>query len=226
MQLSVSDIDVEVTRKDIKNMYLRILPPDGRVVVSAPRRMSDADIKSFVASKLPWIREKRASLLVKRQTKADNGQATLPLWGEQYPLSVREGKRFSLEIAGNEARLTVRAGASEAEREAYLREWYRAELCRETSRLLPIWEARTGLKCNEWRTKDMKTRWGTCNTRDKRIWLNVQLAKHPTRCLEYVIVHELSHLVEPSHGPAFKALMDGFMPEWRSIKKELNSGTR
>ena len=222
MQLSVSDIDVEVTRKDIKNMYLRICPPDGRVVVSAPRRMSDADIKSFIVSKLPWIREKRAGILAKQQAQASDGHETLLLWGKRYPLSVREGKRFSLEIEGDEARLTVKAGSSEAEREAYLREWYRAELCREASRLVPIWEARTGLACSEWRTKDMKTRWGTCNTRDKRIWLNVRLAKHPTRCLEYVIVHELSHLVEPSHGPAFKALMDGFMPEWRDIKKELS----
>ena len=223
MQLVVSDINVEVTRKNIKNMYLRICPPDGRVVVSAPRMMSEAAIKSFITLKLPWIREKRAGILAKQAARASDGQDTFLLWGKRYPLSIREGKRFSLEVASDEARLTVKAGSGDTEREAYLREWYRAELCREASRLIPIWEERTGLTCSEWRTKDMKTRWGTCNTRAKRIWLNVRLAKYPTRCLEYVIVHELTHLIEPSHGPAFKAEMDKHLPEWRDIRKELNS---
>ena len=105
-----------------------------------------------------------------------------------------------------------------------MREWYREQLCAEVERLLPIWEQRTGLKCVEWKTKYMKTRWGSCNPEARRIWLNVQLAKHPVECLEYVILHELAHFVEKSHGPKFIAVMDAHMPTWRSIRKELNDG--
>lgn len=105
-----------------------------------------------------------------------------------------------------------------------MREWYREELCREVERLLPVWEERTGFKCVEWKTKYMKTRWGSCNPNARRIWLNVQLAKYPIECLEYVILHELAHFVEKSHGSEFIAVMDEFMPAWRSIRKELNGG--
>lgn len=223
MLLTVEGISVEVVRKDIKNMYLRVYPPDGRVVVSAPRAMGDAAIKSFLMSKLAWIRMQQTKALAKQEAQGNSEHDALLVWGERYRLSVKEEARFDLRLSGDEAILTVRAGASDEEREAYLIEWYRAELCREIERLMPLWESRMGLKCAEWRTKNMKTRWGTCNVKKRRIWLNVQLAKYPVKCLEYVIVHELAHLVEASHGPKFKAEMDKYLPEWRNIRKELNS---
>lgn len=226
MQLNVSDVTVEVIRKDIKNMHLRVQPPDGRVVLSAPRSVSDAAIDGFVASKLAWIRRQRADIAAQeRQTQREGVTGeTMYVWGKQCFLAVVEGTGYSVDVAGQDAVFTVRAGSSSEQREAHMREWYREQLCREVERLLPVWEERTGLKCSEWKTKYMKTRWGSCNPEARRIWLNVQLAKHPIECLEYVILHELAHLVEKSHGPKFIAVMDEYMPAWRSIRKELNDG--
>lgn len=226
MRLNVSDITVEVIRKDIKNMHLRVQPPDGRVVLSAPRSVSDATIDGFVASKLAWIRRQRADIAAQeRQTQREGVTGeSLYVWGKQCFLTVVEGAGYAVDIAGQEATFTVRAGSSAEQREAQMREWYREQLCAEAERLLPIWEERTGLKCAEWKTKYMKTRWGSCNPDARRIWLNVQLAKHPVECLEYVILHELAHFIEKSHGPKFIAVMDAYMPAWRSIRKELNDG--
>lgn len=225
MQLTIEDIHVEVTRKSIKNMYLRVYPPDGRVVVSAPRSMGDAAVKAFVTSRLAWIHEQRAKIAARAQeTQADDTERdSIYLWGERFPLEIVEGVGYLLFINQGKALFYVPPDSTAELREQYLVEWYRMHLRAEVSRLMPLCEARTGLTCAEWRLKNMKTRWGTCNTKARRIWLNVQLAKYPTRCLEYVIAHELTHLIEPSHGPAFKAKMDEFMPEWRDIRKELNS---
>ena len=226
MRLNVSDITVEVIRKDIKNMHLRVQPPDGRVVLSAPHSVSDATIDGFVASKLAWIRRQQADIAAQeRQTQREGVTGeSMYVWGKQCFLTVVEGAGYAIDIAGQEATFTVRAGSSAERREAYMREWYREQLCKEVERLLPVWEERTGLKCAEWKTKYMKPRWGSCNPEARRIWLNVQLAKHPVGCLEYVILHELAHFVEKSHGPRFVAVMDAYMPTWRSIRKELNDG--
>ena len=165
MRLNVSDITVEVIRKDIKNMHLRVQPPDGRVVLSAPRSVSDATIDGFVASKLAWIRRQRADIAAQeRQTQREGVTGeSMYVWGKQCFLAVVEGAGYAVDIAGQEATFTVRAGSSAEQREAHMREWYREQLCAEVERLLPIWEQRTGLKCVEWKTKYMKTRWGSCN---------------------------------------------------------------
>ena len=226
MQLKMSDVTVEIIRKDIKNMHLRVQPPDGRVVLSVPHSVSDAAIDGFVASKLAWIRRQRADVAAQmRQTQREGVTGeTMYVWGKQCFLAVVEGVSYSIDIAGQNARFTVRAGSSSEQREAHMREWYREELCREVERLLPVREERTGYKVCERKTKYMKTRWGSCNPNARRIWLNVQLAKYPIECLEYVILHELAHFVEKSHGSEFIAVMDEFMPAWRSIRKELNGG--
>ena len=226
MVLAVSDVDVEVIRKDIKNMHLRVQPPDGRVVLSAPHSVSDMAIDGFVASKLAWIRKQRAEIAAQeRQTEREGVSGeTMYVWGKQCFITVVEGTSYAVDVAGQDVIFTVRAGSSAQQREAHMREWYREPLCHEIERLLPVWEERTGLKCAEWKTKYMKTRWGSCNPEARRIWLNVQLAKHPVECLEYVILHELAHFVEKSHGPRFVAVMDEYMPAWRSIRKQLNDG--
>ncbi|WP_347711282.1 M48 family metallopeptidase [Olsenella uli] len=226
MLLTVSDVNVEVVRKDIKNMHLRVQPPDGRVVLSAPHSVSDMAIDGFVASKLAWIRKQRAEIAAQeRQTEREGVTGeTMYVWGKQCFVTVVEGSFYSVDLAGQDVMYTVRAGSSAEQREAHMREWYREQLCREVERLLPVWEERTGLKCAEWKTKYMKTRWGSCNPEARRIWLNVQLAKHPVECLEYVILHELAHFVEKTHGPKFVAVMDEYMPAWRSIRKQLNDG--
>ncbi len=226
MGLTVSEVEVEVLRKDIKNMHLRVLPPDGHVAVSAPKSVSDAAISGFVASRLSWIRKQRAEIAEQeRQTRREGVSGeTMYVWGEQYFMRVLEGSRYSLELSSKEAAFTVRAGSSPEQREAWLTEWHRAQLCEAIERLLPVWEERTGLHCHEWKTKYMKTRWGSCNHEARRLWFNVQLAKHPVRCLEYVILHELAHLVDKTHGPTFVSIMDEHMSTWRSVRQELNDG--
>lgn len=220
----LADIPVEVTRKRQKNMYLRVAP-DGTVRVSAPARTSFAAIERFVEMRKGWIvkqQTKMKQVAAKQETGGNTGD-TIYVWGRPYQLDVVRGRSYALTLDGTRARLTAPATSTPEKREAFMREWYRDELVREAGRLLPQVEQMTGLYCTEWRTKYMKTRWGTCNTKAKRIWLNVQLAKYPIECLQYVILHEVAHLAVPDHGPHFTAIMDRYMPGWRSIRKRLNS---
>ena len=222
MTLNISGITVEVSRKKIKNMHLHVKPPDGRVTVSAPMRMSNAAIERFVRGKIDWIREKVAKFQNQQPPSEYITGEKLRVWGKVYDLLVENGSRNVIALTENTAVLTVKPGATIKQREHVVREWYRGLLKAETTRLLPEWEKITGLKTSGWQTKIMKTRWGTCNTTTGKIWLNVLLAAKPPECLEYVLLHELVHLAEPNHGAAFKALMDSFMPHWREVRKALN----
>ena len=221
--LNISGITVEVTKKKIKNMHLYVKPPDGRVTVSAPRSMSRATIERFVLEKEAWIKKQ-----VAKYENCPYGQREyvtgewLCVWGQQYRLLVETGSKSSLVLTENAAILTAKSDSTAGQRERLVREWYRAQLKAEITRLLPLWEKNTGLIASGWQTKQMKTRWGTCNTTTRKIWLNVQLAEKSPDCLEYVILHELVHLAEKNHGEKFKALMDRYMPDWRSIKAKLN----
>jgi predicted metal-dependent hydrolase len=144
------------------------------------------------------------------------------LWGKQYFLQVDYANRNSIELSGNTAVLTVRQESTPKRRDNFVREWYRKQLKNEIARLLPKWEAATDLKCDSWQTKYMTSKWGTCNITERKIWLNLQLAKKPVECLEYIILHELIHLRVKNHDADFTALMDKYMPFWREVKKKLN----
>jgi predicted metal-dependent hydrolase len=220
----VAGIEVKVDRKNIKNMHLYVKPPDGAVSVSAPIRMSDSQIERFVRTKTSWIKaqqEKFAGQPRQTERKYVSGE-TLYLWGKQYFLQVGHAKRNALELSGTTALLTVRRESTPKQRDNFVREWYRKQLKAEVARLLPKWEAITGLKCDSWQSKYMTSRWGTCNIARRKIWLNLQLAKKPVECSEYVILHELVHLRVKNHNADFKALMDEYMPSWREVKKKLN----
>ena len=224
--LNISGITVEVTKKKIKNMHLYVKPPNGRVTISAPRSMSRAAIERFVLEKEAWIKKQVAkyenSLPEPREYVTGE---MLCIWGRQYRLLVEIGSKSLLVLTENTAILTAKSDSTAGQRGRLVREWYRAQLKAETTRLLPLWEKTTGLIASGWQTKYMKTRWGTCNTTTRKIWLNVQLAEKSPECLEYVILHELVHLAEKNHGEKFKALMDRYMPEWRDIKAKLNGRT-
>lgn len=228
MQIQISEIPIEIIKKDIKNMHLAVLPPDGAVRVSAPEYLSDESIAMFVRTKLGWIRKQQEAFRMQpRQTERQyvSGE-TLYLWGSQYYLQVEYSyKGNSLVLSGHNAILTVRKESTAQQREKFVNEWYRALLKQEIARLLPKWETLTGLYCSSWQTKYMTTKWGTCNPSTKKIWLNLQLAKKPQECLEYVILHELAHLKVKDHGPAFIAILDQYMPYWRERKKLLNDST-
>lgn len=225
--LNISGIPIEVCKKDIKNMHLYVKPPNGYVMVSAPLSMSDAAIERFVRTKTSWIKkqiEKFDNQLRQSEREYVSGE-TLYVWGKQYYLQTAYGNKNSLMLSGDKAVLTVRKESTAEQRENFVREWYRELLKAEIERLLPKWERATGLKASGWQTKYMTTRWGTCNTKTGKIWLNVQLAKKTPECLEYVILHELVHLVEKTHNERFVSLMDKYMPMWREVKTTLNGQT-
>jgi len=205
-------------------MHLSVKPPNGKVTVSAPLSMSDDAIERFVRTKIGWIKKQVAKFNSQpRQSEREfvSGE-TLYVWGKQYYLQTEYGNRNSLSLSGNKAILTVRKKSTPIQRENFIREWYRKLLKIEIMRLLPKWENITGLKTNNWQTKYMTTRWGTCNAKIGKIWLNLQLAKKSLECLEYIILHELIHLTEKKHNKRFLSLMDEYMPLWREIKVTLN----
>jgi predicted metal-dependent hydrolase len=225
--LTISGIPIEVCKKDIKNMHLYVKPPKGNVTVSAPLAMSDEAIERFVRTKASWIKKQVAKFdNQSRQSEREyvSGE-TLYVWGKKYYLQTEYGNKNSLMLSGDKAILTVRKESTPEQREAFTREWYRGLLKTEIARLLPQWEKNTGLKSTGWQTKYMTTRWGTCNTKTGKIWLNLQLAKKTPECLEYVILHELVHLVEKTHNQRFVSLMDKYMPMWREVKATLNGQT-
>ena len=224
MIVEIAGIPVKITKKRIKKLHLYVKPPDGRVEVTAPFLMSDEFIFRFVRSKAGWIRSKQVLV------RSNAGPAEMQfvsgepfyLWENEYRLRVEYGNRYSLVLDGNDAVLTVRKGSTAEQRRAWVNEWYREKLREEIERLLPAWVGRTGLEPSSWQIKNMKTRWGTCNTKTRKIWLSLQLAKKPLICLEYVILHELAHLRVRDHGKNFAAIMDRYMPDWREVRTLLN----
>ena len=228
MQVYIGDIPAEIVKKKIKNLHLVVLPPDGRVRISAPETLSDDAIILFAKSRMGWIRKQQEKF--QRQPRQTERQyvsgETMYVWGKQYFLQVEYSyKGNALVLSGDKAVLTVRKESIPKQREAFIHEWYRTMLKEAIEKYLPVWENRTGLHCSSWQTKYMTTRWGTCNTNTGKIWLNLQLAKKPTECLEYVILHELTHLKIRNHGKDFVAFLDAQMPYWREKKKMLNDST-
>lgn len=222
--LNISGIPIEVCKKNIKNMHLYVKPPKGDVTVSAPLSMSDEAIERFIRTKTSWIK-KQIAKFDNQPRQSERGYVsgeTLYVWGKQYYLKTEHGSKNSLMLSGDKAVLTVRRESTAEQRENFVREWYRVLLKSEIARLLPKWEKITGLKATNWQTKYMTTRWGTCNKKIGKIWLNLQLAKKTPECLEYVILHEMVHLVEKNHTERFISLMDKYMPIWREVKATLN----
>ena len=225
MHTEINGISIEIIKKNIKNMHLYVQPPDGKVQVSAPNHLSDESIFMFIRTKIGWIKKQQEKFKNQpRQTERQyvSGESFYVL-GKQYYLQVEYSyKGNSLVLSGNKAILTVRKESTPKQREAFVREWYRKILKAEIKKYLPKWERKTRLYCDSWQTKYMTTRWGTCNTHTRKLWFNLQLAKKPIWCIEYVILHELAHLQVKNHGSDFIAILDRYMPNWREIKKMLN----
>ena len=226
-KITINGIEIELTRKNIKNLYLKVHPPHGRVKVSAPKSMNEDSIRAFVVSKLSWIK-KHQERLKKQKRIAEkeyvSGESHYFL-GQPYLLNVvYTSKRLQgVEIRGNKyLDLFVRKNTPKNLRERVMMEWYRSQLKKLIPPLIEKWEPIMGVEVKEFGVKRMKTRWGTCNPAAKRIWINLELAKKNPICLEYIVVHEMVHLLEGSHNARFKAYMDKFMPSWRAVKAELN----
>ncbi len=223
--IGVSGIQIEVVRKEIKNLHLGVYPPQGRVRVAVPMRIDDEAVRLAVISKLGWIKRKQKEFAEQpRQSQREmvSGESHYYL-GKRYRLNVIEHTGVnSVRLKGKTIDLYVRPGADQERREAVLSQWYRQQIKDLIPELLAKWEPVVGVQAAEWGVKKMKTRWGTCNIGARRIWMNLELAKKPIQCLEYILVHELIHLLERRHNNRFRDLMDKFMPQWRLQRDVLN----
>lgn len=223
--IQLGDITVEVVQKEIKHVHLSVYPPDGRVRVAAPRRMDVETIRVFVIAKLDWIKKQQHKMRAQeRETPREYlDRESHFVWGRRYLLRVDEADAPpAVELAHSTMILRVRPGTDTARRRSIVDAWYRQQLKDAVPPLLARWEPILGVKAQRFFVQRMKTRWGSCNPRDQHIRLNTELAKKPPECLEYVLVHELVHLLEPSHNAHFVALMDQVLPNWRLLRQRLN----
>lgn len=224
--IKVSGVTVEVVRKTIKNLHLGVYPPNGRVRIAAPLAMKEEAIRLAVIGKLGWIKKQRSKFAEQeRQSPREYVTGETHYYrGRRYRLNVvYQAGPVAVSISRlNTINLYVQVGNDVARRERVLFDWYRSRLKMLVPELLRKWEAVIGVQATEWGVKLMKTKWGTCNVEARRIWLNLELAKKPVHCLEYIIVHELVHLLERNHTDQFTELMTEYMPLWRQYREELN----
>ncbi len=220
--IEIGNIPAVLVRKPIKHVYIRIYPPEGRVVISAPERMPARAVSDFISSKFNWI-IKHHQRLKKVEQERQKGYKS----GEYH---LYEGKRYLLEIRysykppvvyqeNNRIIMVVKPGHEKAIREKILDNWYRDRIRLKLPSLLEKWEKKMNVGVSELRIRKMKTKWGTCNASERRIWLSLELAKYPDSILEYILVHEMVHLLERKHNKRFNELMDKFLPEWKERKK-------
>lgn len=225
-QITVGSLSIDVVRKNIKNLHLAVYPPDGRVRIATPLNVDDEAVRLFAISKLAWIKKHQVNFNTQdRQSEREfvSGESHY-FQGNRYLLNViyYQGNH-QVEVRNNTyIDLYIREGSDEAQRKNLMMSWYRQQLKQDIPPLIAKWEQIMNVKVNDWGIKQMKTKWGTCNIQAKRIWLNLELAKKAKHCLEYVVVHEMVHLLERHHGDRFVALMNKFMPNWRFYKDELN----
>lgn len=224
-QIKLGDIAVDVVLKDIKNIHLSVHPPTGRVRISAPSRMRLDTIRVFAISKLAWIRQQQEKLRdQERETVREYlDRESHYVWGRRYLLEVaeNEGTPF-VALKHRRMILGVRPPMRRAARDEILAGWYRDLIRAEVPDLIAKWEALLGARVRQVFVQQMKTKWGSCNPRARTIRLNTELAKKPKDCLEYIVLHEMVHLLEPKHGDRFIALMDQYMPRWQFLRQKLN----
>lgn len=225
-QIEVSNFSIDVIRKSIKNMHLSVYPPTGRVRIAAPLNVDDEAVKLFAISKLAWIK--------KNQRKFEMQDRQMPRVFEQRESHYFEGKRYLLRVTEQNAPprveiktktyidLFIRPNATVEQRQNCINEWYRKQLKNQIPQLIEKWEPIIGVSVSDWGVKQMKTKWGTCNIEQKRIWINLELAKKPYNCLEYIIVHEMIHLIERYHNENFLTHLAKNLPKWKLYKDELN----
>lgn len=224
-QIQLGEMDVAVVRKDIKNVHLSVHPPTGRVTIAAPAHMAMDTIRVFAITKLAWIRKQQTKLLEQEREAPREflDRESHYVWGKRYMLKVIENDQApSIELKHSKMLLHVRPGTSQPKCQVIVDEWYRLQLRLAAMPVIAKWEIRLGVKAERLFIQRMKTKWGSCNHHARTIRLNTDLAKKPAECLEYLVVHELVHLLEPTHNAHFVELMDQLMPKWRAQQDTLN----
>ncbi|KDR58720.1 MULTISPECIES: M48 family metallopeptidase [Limnospira] len=225
-QVTIAEIPVQVIRKSIKNLHIGVYPPEGRVRVAAPFQLTDDNIRLAIISRLSWIKKQQTKFAAQpRQSKREmvSGESHY-IFGKRYRLEVieRRGKHEVKILNTSRLQLFVNPGTSRDNRAQVLAQWYRQQLREIIPQLLNKWQPIIGENVTYWGIKKMRTKWGSCNITKRGIWLNLELAKKPIECLEYVVVHELVHLLERYHNDRFQAYMDEYLPQWRQRRELLN----
>lgn len=224
-QLTVAGIAVDVVYKDIKNLHVGVYPPAGRVRVAAPLRLDDDAVRRALVQRLPWIKRQRHLLqTASRQSLREmvTGESHY-VWGRRYRLRINERiGRPHVEVDGKSLLLYVTPSTTAERRREILERWYREQLRDAVPDVIAKWEPTLGVTVPRWTIRRMKTKWGSCNRTTGHIWFNVELAKKHPDSLEYIAVHEMTHLLERGHGERFSRLMDGFLPDWRARRDQLN----
>lgn len=223
--IALGDIAVDVVQKDIKNIHLSVYPPAGKVRISAPLRMDIDTIRVFAITKLDWIKRQQQKLREQaRETPREYlDRESHYVWGKRYLLKVIEKDTApEIELKHNKMLLQIRPATRDGRKQEILEAWYREQLKEAVPLLIAKWEPLMGVKVEKFFVQRMKTKWGSCSPSSKSIRFNTDLAKKPPECLEYIVVHEMTHLLEPTHNSRFIALMDQFIPKWRFYKEELN----
>ncbi len=224
-QLDLGGVTVDVVFKDIKNVHLSVYPPTGRIRIAAPTRMNLDTVRVFAISKLGWIRQQQKKL---RQQERETPREYLDreshyLWGKRYLLQMAEADAPpSVELKHRKMLLRVRPGATLEKKQEVVEDWYRAQIRNAVPALIEKWQPLMGITVERIFVQKMKTKWGSCNPVSRSIRLNTDLAKKSPECLEYILVHEMVHFLEPRHGDRFINLMDRFMPSWRLVRQTLN----
>ena len=220
-------MSIDVVRKDIKNMHLSVNPPDGHVKIASPLRIDDEAIRLFAISKLSWIKKQQNKFAsqIRQSPREYSTRESHYYKGSRYLLSIIEVesvKEQAVYLKRNQLILQIAKSATVEHKKKIIKEWYRTELKKEIPQLITKWEKKIGVQVNGWNVRQMKTKWGSCNIENKTILLNLELAKKPLKCLEYIIVHELLHLLERNHNDRFLKLLDKYFPRWGLFKEELN----
>lgn len=224
--MNIDGLEVEVERKPIKNMHLSVYPPDGRVHLSLPDYLTDDDARSYIVSKWTWIRKQQGEIAAQaRQTEREyvSGENHY-FFGSRYILKVvyTTSGANSIEVHGNAMTMKVRKGSSVERKAELMNEWYREHLKEHIGFMMDKWTDKLDEKDVSWQIKIMKTQWGSCGAKSRSLLFNLELARVPKECIEYVVVHELTHLQVQNHSKVFEALMTRRLPNWRNLRKQLN----
>lgn len=224
--ITINNIEIDVVRKDIKNMHLAVYPPTGRVRIAAPIKINDDAIRLFAISKLSWIK--------RNQRKFEEQERIPPREYKQRESHYFQGKRYLLNVIETDKtpqvvlkskkiiELHIKPETPTKKRQELLMDWYRVQLKKQIPAIIEKWEKSLKVTVSNWQVKQMKTKWGSCNIEKKKIWLNLELAKKPEHCLEYIIVHEMVHLLERHHNDRFLYHLETHLPNWKQLKTELN----
>lgn len=225
-QITISNIKIDVVRKAIKNIHLAVYPPTGRVRIAAPLQTSEDAIRLFAISKLGWIKRNQRKFegQVRISPREYKQRESHYFQGRRYLLNIVETDKMQKVVLTNKKfiELYIKPNTPKEKRHEILTEWYRLQLKKQIPAFVDKWEKILNVKVDDWQVKQMKTLWGSCNIEKKRIWLNLELAKKPEPCLEYIIVHEMVHLLERHHSDRFLYYLDTHLPNWRQLKTELN----